>query len=122
MLLARLLSHRSALPLSQAYHGLVLTTAQACIGRPEPWTAGDTLQPFRASLGPGTVGSALASGIPGAGGIGGGAAGSASAERSTGLPSAETGASGAAETSTGLASPSSGASSDPSIACACQLR
>ncbi len=109
MLLARLIINRSAQPLSQAYHGLVLTTAQHSIGRPDAWVTAIPSQCLEAPLMPTAVSSALASGIPGTGGMSGGAGGSASAERSTGLPGAATGGSSAAETSTGLAGPSSGA-------------
>ena len=64
------------------------------------------MQALFASFAPGAVSSVLASGIPGTGGMNGGAAGSAAAERSAGLPGAATGGGAAAETSTGLSGPS----------------
>jgi hypothetical protein len=110
MLLARLLINRSSQPLTQVYHGLLLTTSaaqacSACGAGPHAWAAGTSLQssggsPVRAALSNG-----LASGIPGVSGAGG-TGGSASAERSTGLPGAATGGSAAAESSTGLSGPS----------------
>ena len=105
MLLARLVLNRSAQPLSQAYHGLVLTTAQHSISRHDAWIPGIPPQSLEVSWMPTAVSSALAGGIPGTGGISGGAGGSASAERSTGLPGAAVGGGSAAETSTGLAGP-----------------
>ena len=110
MLLARLLVNRSSQPLTQAYHGLLLTTsaAQACTARnssPHIWAADYSPQSVDGSLVRAALSNVLASGIPGVSSAGG-VTGSASAERSTGLPGAATGGSAAAESSTGLSGPS----------------